>query len=208
MCTGMIARVRGVIRRAASAGSRVERLVHLGHHGNRAHRQDGRGAGNPGIGGQDHLVAGPNAQRAQGAHQRCRPGGDCQGAARALERGEALLQLLHLARAFFWSVVAEKALGADDLEHGPLFGFVEQVAAGVHGRVGGSAGRLAAVNGQFHRRVGVAVHGLPPQLGWDSLSNLSTNWQTAVSVQRSAISLRWKRPRVGARLVGASSLGN
>ena len=103
----------------------VERLVDFGEHGQRAGEHNGRVAGVPGPGRQNHLVAGADFERIDGGLERRGTGGDGQREAGPHARGELLLEGGHLHRGLLAAAVpAERPAGFEHLDDLLTFLFV------------------------------------------------------------------------------------
>ena len=96
-CTGMIARVRGVIAASTAARIEVERVeVDVGEHRNRVRFHDRGGGGEERVRRHDDLVFGLDARREQRDSQRDRAVDDRDAVPAAVHRREAPLELLDL----------------------------------------------------------------------------------------------------------------
>ena len=104
-------------------GVQVERLVNLGQHGLRAHAHDGREAGHPAPGREDHLVAGSDAHRRHRHLERAGAAAHAEGVVGADVFAELLFQLHHHGRRRLEgrAIVAEGLLAAEHIKDEGLF---------------------------------------------------------------------------------------
>ena len=112
----------------------------------RAHRQNRRGRGNPGVSWHNHFVAWPDTQRLQPGDQRRGAGGDGDRIAHALVGGKGIFQRLDFGSTLTRAIVAEKAFAAQHFEDCGLFGLTNRHAAGEHRGIRALFGGCAAVD--------------------------------------------------------------